>query len=476
VSSISAGSLATLVGSIDGAGPAYRELADRIRLLVLDGRLAHQTRLPSERVLAEAMGVSRTTTTRVYAELRDQGLIESHRGSGSLVRVPSSVSSRTALIPRDHDGDTIALTHAAATAPAGVGRAFEAALHELPGLLATTGYLPDGLPVLRQRLASLYTARGLPTDAEQILVTSGAMGGIALVAKSLLRRGDRVLVESPAYPHAVDAFRAFGGRPVPLPAGPTPWDAGAMRSSLRRTPARLAYLVPDFHNPTGHVMDDATRREVAKVLREADVVPLVDETMVGLNLDGILMPRPFAAHHPRAITVGSAAKTFWGGLRLGWLRVPRDMVMPLIHERMALDLGSSAFEQLVMVHLLSDDTVRDATVARHREQRDTLAAALARELPDLAFTLPKGGMSLWVDLGDRVSSALTMRAAQHRLLLTPGPRFFAGPGSVGERFVRLPFTQAPEVLEDAVRRLGRAWRHESATQEGSDTPELDLIA
>ena len=135
-------------------GVAYRDLADQIRLLIVDGRIAAGARLPSERELAAATGLSRTTTARAYAELRDAGLLRSRRGSGSVVRLPFAESSASSLIesPDGRRRDRHDLR--GPVAPAGLGRAFEAAIARLPGLLSTTGYLPDGLPALRELLAA----------------------------------------------------------------------------------------------------------------------------------------------------------------------------------------------------------------------------------------------------------------------------------------------------------------------------------
>lgn len=475
---LSASRLRELLGELSFDGPAYRELADRIRLLILDGRLSHGTRLPSERELTVALGLSRTTVARVYAELRDSDFLESHRGSGSVIRVPYVASSTSALVAHDTDDTAVSLTYAASAAPAGIGRAFEAAMHGLPALLTTTGYLPDGLPVLRERIAGHYAARGLPTTADQIIVTSGAMGALSLIARTLLTRGDRVIVESPGYPHGFDTLTAAGARLSALPVGQTPWDEQSLRAMLRSGQHRAAYLIPDFHNPTGALMTDAERERVATLLRRARVTPVIDETMTGVNLDGVPMPVPFAAYDNRAVTVGSAAKTFWGGLRIGWIRSPRELVMPLIQARMSSDLGSAAFEQLVVAEILAapDDIVANSLESLRR-QRAHLRAALARELPDFELPVLSGGMCLWVTLPRRISTALVAEAARHKLILTPGPRFFAHHEAAGERHLRLPYTHSTEVLDDAVARLGTAYEQKSEQgrpHRNSDT--IDLIA
>lgn len=479
---ISATRLATLLRPYATEGPAYRGLAEGIRLLVVDGRVLDGSRLPSERELATALGVSRTTTTRTYAELRASGLLRSRQGSGSVIHVPFAASSASSLIVTPDGEDTIALTYSAPAGPAGLGRAFEAAVTKLPGLLATTGYLPDGLPVLRELIAQRYTDRGLPTDPDQIVVTSGALGAVALVAHTLLSPGDRAVVEGVSYPHAHEALASVGGRLSALPMIDTPWDSAALESTVRGSQHRLAYLIPDFHNPTASIMSDTERGEWARELRRHDVLPVVDESLRDINLDGVELPPSFATYDSRTILVDSASKVFWGGLRVGWVRAPRDLVMPLIQSRMMLDLGSAAFEQLVVAELLVEGgQTAAAGRATLRAGRDHLLGELATELPEIETSCPPGGLSLWLTLPDRISSQLTAAAARHRLLLTPGPRFFTRAGSAGEKHLRMPYTQSAATLTEAVRRLRDAYDEvRGSVRPRTDTPSraatLEMIA
>lgn len=480
--SISAARLAILLRPYAADGPAYRGLAEGIRLLVVDGRVMDGSRLPSERELATALGVSRTTTTRTYAELRASGLLRSRQGSGSVIHVPYAASSASSLIVTPDGEDTIALTYSAPAGPAGLGRAFEAAVTKLPGLLSTTGYLPDGLPVLRELLAQRYSDRGLPTDPDQIVITNGALGAISLMAHTALSPGYRVVVEGASYPHAHESLTSVGGRLSPLPMLDSPWDVPALASTLRGSRHRLAYLIPDFHNPTAAIMSDQQRGEWARELRRHDVLPIIDESLRDVNLDGVELPPSYAKYDTRAVLVDSASKVFWGGLRVGWVRAPRDLVMPLIQSRMTLDLGSAAFEQLVLAELLTEGGQTAASGrATLRTGRDHLLGELAADLPDIETECPAGGLNLWLTLPDRMSSKLTAAAARHGLLLTPGPRFFTRAGSAGERHLRLPYTQSPETLTEAVRRLRLAYdevrgERRTRTDEPRRSTTLEMIA
>lgn len=441
---ISALRTAALLGSAAERSPAYLGIADGLRLLVTDGRIAPGTRLPSERELTEALGVSRTTVTRAYGELRDRGYLESRQGSGSVVRMPTVAGGGVdnLLSPGRLAEGGIDLTCAAPVAPTGIARGYERAVAELPAYLTGTGYYPSGVPALREAIARWYDVRGLPTSPDQVLVTSGGLAAIALVARALIGSGDRVLVESPTYPNAIAAFRRSGARVVSA----AEWNV----------PAALAYVIPDFHNPTGHLMPGTERAALAATLRRTRTVPVVDETMVELAIDDVEMPAPFATYARGAITIGSASKAFWGGLRVGWVRAPLSRMGDLVAARLSLDLGAPLLEQLAVKHLLAErETVLAARRGQLRLARDVLASAMADRLPDWRFDLPAGGQALWCELPLPLSSALTAASEEHGVLLAAGPSF--APEGGMERHLRLPFTAAPELLEEAVKRIAVAW-------------------
>lgn len=459
---VNARQLARLLGSWRRPGPAYSALADVLRLLVLDGRLPLGVRLPGERDLAPAIGVSRTTVTAAYARLRDQGYAEARQGSGTRTRLPASAPGVGTLpvLGEDPGPDVIDLAHAAPRAPEGaLYAAVAAAVEELPRHLPGHGYEPRGLPVLRAAIAARYAQRGLPTEPEQILVTNGAQHALALLLRLLAGPGDRVLVEQPTYPNALAAVRDAGARPVPVGLPDEGWDVEAVEAAARQTSPRLAYLIADFHNPTGRLMDAETRDRVAAVARRRGLPVVVDETLAELGLEpGERVPPPVPAfdRSGRVLAVGSAGKQFWGGLRLGWVRAPADVVTRLVAARPGLDLGTPVLEQLVLARLLGDaDAVAATRRERLRGQRDALGAAMRDRLPGWSFAVPRGGLSFWVGLGAPVSSALAATADRFGLRLAAGPRF--GVDGAFERFLRVPFTLPEEDLRVAVTRLATAY-------------------
>lgn len=443
-------------------------LADRIRLLVLDGRLPLQTRLPAERELAATLGVSRTTVAAAYDGLRDARVLRSRRGAGSWTRLPADPPGIAAAFPfSPHGGRALHdLAHAALPAPsAPLRRAAAAAVHDLDEHLGGHGYDLLGLPVLRAAIADRFTARGLPTGPDQVLVTAGAQHAITLAITALASPGDRVLVEHPTYPNALDALTTRGARAVPVPMGPHPdgtgeWDLDLLTAAVRDAAPRLAYLIPDFQNPTGALLDAGGRARLVELARRTGTPLLVDETLAELALDGPA-ERPVAAHgaadSPLVLTTGSASKIFWGGLRVGWIRTSAPMVRRLAALRASVDLGGPALEQLVVAGLMAEvDAVAATRRAELTAAREHLLGRLGEVFPQWRPSRPGGGLSLWVELGEPVSSRLTGAARRHDVLLAAGPRF--GVDGAFERHLRLPYTLRADRMDAALERLLLAWR------------------
>ncbi len=479
---LSPAAAARLLGRWHAGGPAYTALADALRAAVLAGTLAPHTRLPSERDLAAALGVSRTTTAAAYGRLRELGFARSRTGSGTVVVLPRGTGRRAA--PRAAGGDAPAetapsgaavdladLSQATSAAPSGLYAAYSRALERLPEHLSGGGYEPYGVAALREAVADRHTARGTPTSPDEILVTSGGQHAIATLAATLLGAGDRAVVQSPTYYHAMEALRRVGARLVPVPVGrgdrdgrdAPGFDVELFGSTLRQVSPRLVYLVPDFHNPTAYTLTDAERAGVRDAAARHRVTVVGDETLTDLDLDGdpdapgpVAGPLAGDGSSPFVVTVGSASKSFWGGLRVGWVRAHPDLVARLARTRQSVDIATALLEQLTVVELLDDAAAVLAERRRMlREQRDLLCALLARDLPDWHVHVPEGGLSLWVDLGAPVAQACAAAAAAGGVLVNAGPTFTPD-GSSADR-LRLTFSRAPEELERAVRQLAVAW-------------------
>ena len=457
---VTAPQLARLLEASPGPGPYYVALADAVRGLVLDGRLPVRSRLPAERDLARALAISRTTVTAAYGRLRASGHLRSRQGAGSWVCLPDGRHGRpAALVP---DGTLIDLGMASpAPAPDAFAGAVAAATAELPRYTRGHGYEPAGLGELRAAIAQRYTARGVPTRPEQIMVTSGAQQAFVLLLSVLAGPGDAICTESPTFPHALDAARLARLRLIPAGLGEAGWDLDLIGAAVRQGAARIAYVIADFHNPTGLLMDDATRAGLVALARDRGAYVIADETWADLHADpvpGPGVPAPVAAYDSdgRVLSIGSLSKICWGGLRVGWARAPVPLVRQLVRARAAMDLASPVLEQLIAAELLAViGDIRAQRCTELRERRDALARAVAEQLPQWRFRLPAGGSSLWARLPEPASTDLAAAAERHGVRLVPGPAFGVD-GSL-ERFARLPFTLPPDTLRAAAGRLAAAY-------------------
>lgn len=453
--------LAALLPDLSGTRPAYRHLARALSGLILDGRIALHVKLPAERELATALHLSRATVTAGYDLLRESGYAHSRQGSGTWTALPDgrAPSGITRLLgPQD---TAIDLARAAPGLPE---QTLTEALARIAPQLAehvdTPGYHPYGLPELRAAIAERFTRRGLATMPEQILVTSGAQHALTLVLGLLCRPGDRVMVENPSYPNALEAMRRGRLRTVSVPVTDTGWDIEIIESTLRQVVPQLAYLIPDFHNPTGCLMPGDERARILDAAQRSGTWLVIDETLAGLALD-VPAPPPFATHTTpgrtgQVITLGSMSKTHWGGLRIGWLRAPARLVTELAGQRVASDMGGSVLDQLLALTLLAQaDDLLPPRLAQLRRRRTALTAALTAHLPQWTWHLPPGGLSLWVDLGEPVASALAERALDYGVRIESGTHFAPDPGLFEQR-LRIPYTVPPDTLHEAVRRMATA--------------------
>ncbi len=431
----------------------WRQLADALRLLILDGRLALDTRLPGERELAAALAVSRTTVSSALAHLRDAGYLESRHGSGSRIILPDSHAVPT----RAAASVALDLSTAALSAGPEIHQAYTHALTAMTQHLSQTGYDQLGLPELRETIAARYCSRGLPTRADEIMVVNGAVSGLALVLRMLTGPGDRVVVDHPTYPLAIAAIQGASCRPVGVALPESGWDTDGFAATLAQTAPRLAYLMPDFHNPTGRCMDVATRQTIADIAAQTRTTLVVDETMVDLWFDAP-PPPPLAAFNPQAniITLGSAGKSFWGGLRLGWIRASSRTIATLAQTRDTLDLGSPMLEQLATLWLIEhSDAFLPARRQMLTERRDRCGALMREHFPEWRFHEPQGGLSYWVELPGRVATQFGARAETLGIHLGTGTRF--GLSGAFDRYLRMPFSMDSAELENALLRIKPLW-------------------
>jgi DNA-binding transcriptional MocR family regulator len=441
-----------------GRGPLYLLLAARLRTLIDDGVLPPEESLPPDRALAKRLAVGRGTVVAAYDLLRQEGRLVRRQGSGTRVAALDLPATRTAdgvaanplLLHILHPPDGVQLLTCAAPPdpPAAMSEAYQEAMARLAGV-RDLGYQPAGEPSLRAALAGYYSARGVPTTPEEIVVTTGAQQALTLLSGLLVAPGDTVLTESPTYPGALEVFRHAAA--VVKPVTPE-----RLRDALSERPA-LAYFVPTARNPDGAVMSNPERRRLAALAAEHDVPVIDDEVCAELCFSGETPP-PLAAfaRGEQIVTIGSLSKLVWGGMRVGWVRAPAPLVSRLSRLRAVLDLGGEVLSQLAAATLLRRlDEVREARVRKLRARHDHLCAELRERLPSWSFEPARGGQTVWVRLPHAEVEAFAQVALRHGVAVPPGRSFDPLGGQADH--LRLHFLFPEDELSRAVNNLALAW-------------------
>ncbi len=318
----------------------------------------------------------------------------------------------------------------------------------------------DGVPALRRRILDRAPFPPGAFGKDGVLVTHGSQQGLDLAAKLFLDPGDEVLVESPAYVGALQAFRFFGARVTFLPCDRDGVNPEALRGALRRGP-KLVYLTPTFQNPSGVCYPGPRRLEVAEVLRDSGTVLLEDDPYREIWFDEPPPPPIAAALDPaRRVYMGSFSKIAVPGLRVGYLLGPEPLVRRFALAKQPTDLHTNSLGQHLLVRLLAEPGFEDhvAELRRvYRARRDVLDAALARSLEGrLSWRRPTGGLFLWARLlGAGDAASLLVRSLREGLAFVPGGEFHAE--GQGRDTLRLNFSHSSEErLVEGVARLARA--------------------
>jgi DNA-binding transcriptional MocR family regulator len=350
--------------------------------------------------------------------------------------------------------------------------AFQQAIAQLPLLASRHGYVTPGWQPLRVAIAEHMTARGLPSDPAEILVTNGAQQAIDLTVTALVDPGDTVLVENPTYPGALDVLRRANAGVVATTVGVNGVRSDHVRELAARTKPRLLYLSPTFNNPTGAVLLAPERQRIAELADRFDFTVVEDLTLADLSLTDAAPPQPIGSfsRSGRVISIGSFSKLFWGGLRLGWIRASAPQIERLVKLKAVSDLSTAIPLQVVGKQLL--DVVDEVTRRRRellRKRHAVLDELLGRWLPSWRWNSPAGGLTISARLPSGDTEVLARLARERGVDIVPGQHFSVD-GSTAQ-YLRLPFGRTPQVLDEGIRRLAVAWRElESGAGSASSSP------
>ncbi len=466
--------------------PAYLQIAEALMAEIQRGRFQPGDRLPGYRALAEQLGVSRTTALAAYGELQSGGWVASTPGEGSVVAVdhPRAFTAVGATAPPpQRPGFDLALDRptpqriaaaglleAATGVPdprlvpgAALARAYRRALTVNP-LAALDADDLRGHQSLRQALGRhLAATRGIPATPESLLVTRGTQMAFFLAAQALFVPGDHVAVEALGDRGVWDAFARAGARCLPVPVDDGGLDVEALAALASTTRLRAVLVSPQRQYPTLTVLAPERRKRLLELAAAGRFAVLESDLDAEFQLDGRPVA-PLAADDPAGVVVhfGVLSKIFSPGLRLGVVRASAPVIERLRQQRLVLDRQGDPVLERAMAELLDDGEVQrhvNRMLLVFRRRRDTLCAALARELGDaLEVRPPAGGLSLWVTVRAGLDvDAWAARALRGGVSFRPGRQFaFDGAPVQGFRIGYSNFAEA--TLEAMAIRLGEALR------------------
>jgi GntR family transcriptional regulator/MocR family aminotransferase len=452
---------------------------------IASGELAPGAKLPPTRALAARAGINQLTASRVYRRLAEMGAVVSEVGRGTFVRtavaaredpVDDTGSWQSYVLPADpvsdsdliigeiarhvEDPSVIALS---AGYPS-LGLIPDAALRDATmAAIERVGprafqYGPiEGVGELREELAALGRSRGLDDDADSIVVTTGARQALTLVARAVLRPGDRVACESPTFMGIIESLRAVGAEVFPVAVDAHGLDPDALEQLLRRHEIRMLALQPRLQNPTGADLSPERRARIVALARRHGFFILEDAVYGDLRFEGADHGPLRALAPSHVIYVDSLSKTVGPGLRAGWVAASGPVLDRVIAEKRRDDAHGATVTQLAVAGWLAGGGY-PAQLAlareRYRERRDAMIEALDSELGGLAtFPRPAGGGHVWLTLRHAIDDVSLYRAA-----LAAGVTFVPGPAMLVERpratHLRLSYgLQDSGLIRDGVRLL-----------------------
>ena len=475
--------------------PLYRQLYERIKGLIETGELPKGNRLPATRELAGQLGLNRATISAAYELLETEGLITGHVGRGSFV---ADAASRTSGVnwsevltaPVTHPGGAPASAPLASFASSRPSEQlfplddFRATCQEVIQSAEVTTILqlgsPAGYPPLRRYLLDLARAEGVAREGDDILITSGCQQAFHLLQSTLVRHGETVLLEDPVYPGLKNVFEQSGARLVGVPMGPHGVDLQALEHSLERERPRLLALTPNFQNPTGATIPLASRQALLQMTRAAGVIVVENDIYGPLAYEGANIPSLKQLDESGdTILLRSFSKIAFPGLRVGWAIGPRALIEKITEAKQWSDLHTDQLSQAILLRFAQSGRLeqhRQHMLTAGRERLHAVLDACRKFLPpEVEFTRPRGGMSLWLRLPLPLDAGeLLPRAEREGVTYLPGKYFAVSRSQAGS--LRFSFAgMAPDQIRSGIAVLGRIF-HEELDRARAHSPLAEVPA
>jgi len=489
-----------------GDEPIYVRLINRFKESIQSGALPVSTKLPTNRELAVLLKVDRSTVSRAYAELAQEGLIESHVGRGTFVKdLPTSASKKATEIGQKIDWSAKFSRGSSLTAElfgslpqpaadeedhisfAGGSPSSDSIPHEdlkevlgdllnKPGANEMFDYSPaEGDALLRSQIKAHLAGLGISVLDEELLILSGSQQGIELVASALVDPGDRVVIEEPTYFWAICNFRARQAKFLPVGLDDEGMIVDLVEPLCARYSPKLIYTIPDFQNPTGLSLSQSRRTRLIEIANHYGVPIFEDRSAGELCYESKSLPPIRSLPRAQNIVIhqGTLSKALCPGLRIGWLVAPPEVIARLRMAKRASDLSTNSIAQVVLANYLAQGRyeVHLTRIKKlYKQRRDAMLKSLDKHFAKtsvndgevtkdsrrITWRHPSGGLFVWAKLPDGLSARELLAYSERRgVSFSPGNLYFSDREHV--EYFRLCFIQNDEAtIELGIKRLAEA--------------------
>lgn len=494
----------------DSKTPVYKQIVRQIKNQIISGELSAGYVLPPERQLAESVGVNRTTILNAYRELKDEHLIASRVGSGTVVLpVPADDGQRHGVFSEEpmweyffsqnslhfesaeinsllnyiNRKDNISFASGAAHTDARTERILKDILRRIidgsdfSELFAAPA---EGYASLRAAMSKFMEKRGCFCGQNDIMILSGSQQGIDITARVLVEPGDVVVIEEPTYMPALQIFRSIGARVISVPVDNGGMDTDMLERVMRRYNPKLVYTMPTFHNPTGVSMSLDRRRHLIELANRFKTLILEDDAYGELSYAEAQLPSLKSMDSSgHVIYLSSFSNFFYPGLRIGWIATHSRMIKRFAAARQSADLHTNSLSQKIIEHFISgpcyEEQLRHIR-AIYKARHDRMITALERHAPPgMSWTAPGGGCYIWCRLPDgMLSMQLLSKCSEQNVSFLPGSIFFSS--AQEHEYLRLNFTCVSEQDIDKGIKVICGLTAELQRQKGKARPNNEMLA
>lgn len=470
--------------------PLYEQVKKYIRERISEGHWKIGSKIPTQRQLAKAFDVNRSTIVAAIEELIADGLLEGRTKGGTVVK-----NNTWSLLSKTPPPDWVSYVRAGTHQPnfstiqqinryefdphiirLGTGelspelfpkKLMDIAANNFIKDMKSLGYEePKGSFALRKCICEYLKTRGIDANTSQVLIVSGALQALHLISVGILYKGSTILTENPSYIYSINVFQSAGMKLFGIPMDSEGIMVDRVLKHRRQTNAAILYTIPSFHNPTGICMSDDRRKKLLNMC-ESERLPMIeDDVYRELCIDSIV-PIPIKAldKNEQVLYLGSLSKTLCPGFRIGWVVGQEAVIERLADIKMQTDYGSSSISQMAAAELISsglyEEYIKDIR-GELKIRRNIASACLNKYFEDIAeWQLPKGGFYVWLCLNKPVSmQKLFAECLRKGILINPGNLY----QHMSSQHIRISYSYASyEDLEFGLKTLSETIREMNRT-------------